>query len=79
MNNPSDSDPLLQKVELKIKSSQGAMAGLTLRAVLGGMFFLVIPVLIEQGGAPGIGMGVVSFLTQIVGIGEDAMRTGISL
>ncbi len=106
MNNPSDSNPLVQKVELKIKPSQVAMAALTLLAVLGvallvlrlidvlliafvalviaitlrpmvsalhhrgipkvlallliylgilgvlaGMFFLVIPVLIDQGGA----------------------------
>jgi predicted PurR-regulated permease PerM len=35
MNNPSDSDPLVQTVELKIKPSQVALAGLTLLAVFG--------------------------------------------
>jgi predicted PurR-regulated permease PerM len=106
MHNPSDSDPLVQTVELKIRPSQVVIAGLTLLAVLGaallvlrlidvlilvfvalviattlrpmasalhhrgipkvlallliylgilgvlaGLFLLVIPVLIEQGGA----------------------------
>ena len=35
MQNPSDSDPLVQTVELKIKPSQVAIAGLTLLAVFG--------------------------------------------
>jgi len=35
MQNPSDSDPLVQTVELKIKPSQVAIAGITLLAVFG--------------------------------------------
>jgi predicted PurR-regulated permease PerM len=35
MRNPSDSDPVVQTVELKIKPSQVAIAGLTLLAVFG--------------------------------------------
>jgi hypothetical protein len=35
MQNPSDSDPLVQTVELKIKPSQVAIAGLTLLAMFG--------------------------------------------
>ncbi len=132
MINPSDSDPLLQKVELKLKPSQVAIAAFTLLAVLGaallvlrlidvllmafvalviaitlrpmvsalhhrgipkvlalaliylgllgvlaGVFVLVIPVLIDQGGAlvRGLPQMYASLVASLATNPTDALRT----